>query len=68
MLYVVLVVVLLRRPTEVVLDRVLATKAYDGVGLKGGAVELRGRKAKGHVVGQGRQTRTCGIRGGVWIA
>ena len=51
MLYVVLVVVLLRRPTEVVLDRVLATKAYDGVGLKGGAVELRGRRAKGHVVG-----------------
>ena len=46
MLYVVLVVVLLRRPTEVVLDRVLAAKAYDGVGLEGGAVELRGRRAR----------------------
>ena len=63
-----LVVVLLQHLTEVVLDHVLVAKAYNGVRLKGGAVELRGRKAKGHVVGQGRQTRTCGVRGGVWIA
>ena len=41
-----LVVVLLQHSTEVILDYVLAAKAYNEVGLKGGAVKLRGHRAR----------------------